>query len=110
MRHLKGLYDIRKESLALGTRGENMMDIPAKVRSRAASAGRSARSKEKRIKSLKSVNIGELTEDIVRAIRITARRNSRGFLFPGELERLSKRFGKSEAIISNILRNVTYSK
>ena len=101
VRHINGIWDIRKKSLCLGTRIENMADISPEVRSKAAQAGRAAQSKH-------PANAG-MSEDTVRFIRKTAQRNSAGQLLPGELERIAKRHGRTKQYISNLLRGITFS-
>ena len=100
VRHKNGLFDLRECSLTLGTRMENMSDIPPEVRSRAAKAGRASQL-SKHAKS-------SITQSQVDFIKNTARRDARGFLLPGELKRLSQNTGIRETTISGVLRGITF--
>lgn len=101
VRHLNGLFDMRRQSLTLGTRVENMSDIPPEVRSRAAKAGRAAQIKSKHAND-------KLSDDIVLFIKRTARKDGKGFLLPNELERIAGLTGVRRDVVANILRDVTY--
>lgn len=104
VRHLNGLYDLRACSLSLGTRIENMSDVPAAVRSRAAAAGRAGQ-----VKKSKNAN-PPITDDTVRFIKNTARKNAQGFLLPNELQRLSASTGVRVQTVQSILRGQTHQE
>ena len=101
VRHQNGVWDIRKCSLRLGTRIENMSDISPTVRSRAAAAGRASQAQ-------KPVN-AKIADDVIRFIRKTAQRDVRGFLLQNELDRLHSLTGVKKQLISGILRGVAYT-
>lgn len=100
IRHLNGVMDIREESLALGTGHENMMDIAPEVRQRAAKIARASQGK-------RPAN-AKLSQDDVKFIKSTVRRDNNGKVLRGELEKFAKRFGVSKPVISGILRGKTY--
>ena len=100
IRHLGDVLDIREHKLELGSAIENMSDISPAVRSEAAKAARAAQPR-------RPTN-AKLPTTTVRFIRQTVRRNSDGHVMPGELDRLAKKFNVSKAIISGIVRGVTY--
>ena len=102
VRHKNGLYDLRACSIDLGTRQENMADIPAEVRSRAASAGRAAQPNKS-----KHAN-PPIPDDTVKFIKNTARRNQQGQLLPMELERLSGATGVRKDVVQSILRGISH--
>ncbi len=97
VRHLNGLFDLRACSLTLGTRIENMSDIPPDIRSKAAKIGRAAQIDKKG----KSV----FSQSQITFVKKTIRRDSKGKPLAGEVDRIAARMGVTASDISEMLQN-----
>lgn len=104
VRHLNDVMDIRKGSLALGTRSENMHDVPKSARVRAARSARATQLNESR-----SIKNRKFTDSDIDVVRRSAMRNPDGSLRSGELQRLAAKWGTTTNTISEILRGRTYT-
>ena len=96
VRHLNGVMDIREVALALGTAHENMMDIPPKIRQRAAKIARASQGQQ-------PANF-KIEPSVLNFVKRAARKDVNGDVSETEISRLAKKFGLSKLCIKSIFK------